>query len=65
MHWMARGPINGDFHLRMKDAYEYAQGVEDDAAERIIQLHGEVPLKMCDVMDVSEIQFLDTLPDME
>ena len=65
LHWMARGPINGDFHLRMKDAYEYAQTVEDDTAERIMQLGGEIPLKMCDIMAQSSMEFLGSISDME
>lgn len=65
MHWQVTGPINKAFHALMQEYYEHAEDVMDDVAERVRMLWGDIPTKMCDLMGMSEINFLSTTPDMQ
>ena len=65
MHWQVTGPINKAFHALMQEYYEHAETVMDDIAERVRMLEGSIPTKMCELMGMSEINFLSTTPDMQ
>lgn len=65
MHWEVTGPINKAFHTLMQEYYEYAEDVMDDIAERVRMLWGHIPLKMCDLVNMSDINFMTSIPDMQ
>lgn|GEM_PF-6816877 len=65
MHWQVTGPINKAFHLLMQEYYEHAEDVIDDVAERIRMLDGNIPTKMCELMEQTEIDNLPAVPDMQ
>jgi DNA-binding ferritin-like protein len=65
MHRQVVGPLFEEFHETMKEHYEYAETTMDDVAERIRMLGGEMPTKMCELVEKSSMNFLSSTPDMQ
>lgn len=65
MHWEVTGPLFANFHSRMQEYYEYAREVIDSAWERLQMLGDSISPKMCDLVNMSDIKFLTSKPDMQ